>query len=73
MADRTTQDHPGRASQAEAFAVRRRRRCHRLVEEDYGPDWLTVAELKRGTFENEGPPGVVFDAKPVTGRRRDEV
>jgi hypothetical protein len=32
-----------------------------------------VAESKRGTFENERRPGVVFDAKPVTGRRRDEV
>lgn len=42
-------------------------------KEDYGPDWLTVAELERGTFENEGRPGVVFAAKPVTGRRRDEV
>jgi hypothetical protein len=42
-------------------------------EEDYGPEWFTVAELERGRFESGSRPGLVFDAGRVTGGRRDEV
>ena len=38
--------------------------------EDYGPDWLTVAELERGFVEVDDG---VLDAKPLSGPERDRI
>ena len=38
--------------------------------EDYGPDWLTVAELERGVVEVDDG---VLDARPLTGPERDRI
>lgn len=40
-------------------------------EEDYGPRWLTVSELERGTFESDYHVGVFWDAKRLEGPVRD--
>ena len=40
-------------------------------EEDYGPNWYTVAELEDGRFE-DGWTRTSFDAKPVEGPDRQK-
>ncbi|HEX6870004.1 MAG TPA: hypothetical protein VF163_02810 [Micromonosporaceae bacterium] len=39
-------------------------------EEDYGPNWHTVAELEAGKFDSTGQ---VFDARPVVGTDREKL
>lgn len=41
-------------------------------QEDYGPDWYTVAELEQGRLECDGVDGE-FDAEPVEGTDRDRL
>jgi hypothetical protein len=40
-------------------------------QEDYGPGWLSVAELEQGRFDYDDVDGLEFDAKPVEGPHRD--
>ena len=42
-------------------------------EEDYGPRWLTVSQLERGTFESDYRVGVFWDAKRLEGPARDRL
>lgn len=41
-----------------------------VPEDDYGPEWYTVAELEQGTFEDTGS---VFDVRRLEGSVRDRL
>ena len=43
------------------------------AEEDYGPEWYTVAELEQGKFESDYDSGGMFDVKRVEGPLRDQL
>lgn len=41
-------------------------------DEDYGPEWYSVAELERGRFVyHDGGRDITFAASPITGEARD--